>query len=106
MEEVGQMIAQLERETLLKRCRFRRWNRHQRKQNKRGQFYHEFLASDGAQWTIEHAGGTVQGNLVAFPRGTSVFQNMLGPVYLLPDGHSVTRGYRFELLASGIYSAF
>jgi hypothetical protein len=103
MQKIDQIIAQLGHETLLKRCRFRRWNRQQRKRNKRGPFYHEFLISDIARWDLEHGGGEVQGNLVTFPRGTRVFQNIRGPVYLLPNGHSLARGHRFELLASGVY---
>ena len=80
---------------LVKQCRFRRWNRQQRK---RGSFYHEFLVSESARNVIERGGGSVKGNLITFPKGTRVF---LGPVYLLPDGHSVRRHHRFDLVASG-----
>lgn len=103
MNEIDQMIAQLEQETLVKRCQFRRWNRQQRKRNKRDSFYHQFLVSDFARQDIERASGEVQGNLVTFPKGTKVFQDIRGPVYLLPNDHSVARGHRFELLSSGVY---
>ena len=106
MEKIDQMIAQMKRETMIKCCRFRRWNRQQRKQNKRGPFYHQFLVSDIAVRSIERAGGKVEGNLVIFPKGTQVFQNILGPVYLLPTYQSVARGHRFELLASVSYPSY
>jgi hypothetical protein len=106
MDEIDQMIAQMKQETITKRCRFRRWNRQQRKQNKRGPFYHQFLVSSIAVGSIERAGGKVEGNLVTFPKGTQVFQDILGPVYLLPTKQSVARGHRFELLASVSYPSY
>ena len=93
-------------DTLIKRCLFRRWNRQQKKNNKRGPFYHQFLVSELLPRNLEVVGGSVQGTLVMFPKGTHVFQNIRGPVYLLSNGNSFTRGHRYELNLSGWYPMY
>ena len=106
MRELDRMIAEGKRDTMIKRCRFRKWNRAQRKHNKRGPFYHQFLVSEFVSSQLERVGGKVEGNLVTFPYGTHVFQNICGSVYLLSNGNSFARGHRFTLNASVWYSSY
>jgi hypothetical protein len=93
-------------DTLIRRCRFRRWNRAQRKHHKRGPFYHLFLVSELLPRALLEVGGSIQGNLVTFPKGTHVFKNIRGPVYLLSNGNSFTRGHRYELNLSSWYPSY